>query len=130
MTVEKIRSQLPKVYTSKSDGIYIGLSGQTKRTWEIMYGQPMGLLLRGFGLFLSEEYHSSFSDEKAVELAKRLKEEFSKHGHSGGSALVEIQQLFDLLGARCLDKNTRAYLLDLKEYECKKVERQGAKTND
>jgi len=108
---------IQKIYTSKSDGIYIGLSGQTKRTWEIMIGQPMGRLMNAFGQFLAEEYRSNYEQEAANALKTRLREEFEKHGHSGGSALVEIQQLFDLLGARCLDENTRKYLLDLEEYQ-------------
>ena len=112
---------IQKVYTSKSDGIYIGLSGQTKRTWEIMYGQPIGRVFQAFGQFLAEEYKSNYQQKEADDLKERIKEEFSKHGHSGGSALVEIQQLMDLLGARCLDENTLAYLKDIQEFNFKKV---------
>jgi len=112
-----------KVYTSKSGGIYIGLSGSTKGTWAIMNGQPLGRLMNAFGQFLAEEYKSAYEQDKADALKNRLKEEFGRHGHSGGSALVEIQQLFDLLGARCLDDNTRAYLLDLKEINVRDKER-------
>ena len=108
---------ISKIYTSKSDGIYIGLSGQTKRTWEILNGQPIGRVFAAFGQFLADEYHSTYEQDKTEHLTKRLKEEFGKHGHSGGSALVEIQQILDLLGARCLDDNTRQYLLDLEEYK-------------
>ena len=117
---------ITKIYTSKSDGIYIGLSGQTKRTWEIIYGQPIGRVMNAFGQFLREEYKSDFEQREADELKDRIKIEFNKHGHSGGSALVEIQQLFDLLGARCLDENTRAYLLDLKEFTTKVSTEQSA----
>ena len=105
-----------KVYTSKSDGIYIGLSGQTKKTWEIMHKQPVGILFAAFGQFLMEEWGSSYNESERKRMKEAIKEEFDKHGHSGGSALVEVQQLFDLLGARCLDDNVRAYLLDLEEF--------------
>jgi hypothetical protein len=104
-----------KVYTSKSDGIYIGLSGQTKRTWEILFGQPIGVVFAAFGQFLMEEWGSTHNAEQRMEMVAKLKEEFNKHGHSGGSALVEVQQLFDLLGARCLTDETRAYLMDLQD---------------
>ena len=81
-----------------------------------MFHQPVGILFAAFGEFLAEEWGGSdYDSEKRLELKERLKAEFNKHGHSGGSALVEVQQLFDMLGARCLDDNTRAYLMDLQD---------------
>lgn len=115
----KMNKDIPKVYTSNSDGIYIGLSGQTKQTWEILYGEPIGVVLAAFGKFLNEEWGSSYNKEAVEQMKEKLKAEFDKHGHSGGSALVEAQQLLDLLGARCLDDHTRAYLMDLKEFKVK-----------
>ena len=114
-----MNKDIPKVYTSKSDGIYIGLSGQTKRTWEILHGEPIGVVLAAFGQFLNEEWGSSYNSKEVQQMKESLKQEFDKHGHSGGSALVEVQQLLDLLGARCLDDNTRAYLMDLQKFEPK-----------
>ena len=103
-----------KPKTSKSDGIYIGLSGQTKRTWALLHNKPIGKLFAAFGKMLYDYY----KDAKDVNvLAKQLTKEIDSHGHSGCSILVELQQLCDLLGARCLDDDTRNYLNDMKEID-------------
>src|SRR5437899_773095 len=105
---------------SPSEGMYIGLSGGTKRTWELLLNKSIGVVYAGFGKYLYDTFGHNETDEKLIrihQLAAALKEEVDRHEHSGASIMVEMQQLMDLMGARCLDDTTRNYVLNIKPFE-------------
>lgn len=99
-----------------SEGIYIGLSGNVKSLHSELVGIPIGLSFKAFGRFLDKVNYADEEDEKIVDgLAEELQRQFDSQGHSGGSAMVTMQQLCALAGANCLDKKTYDYCQNIPE---------------
>ena len=105
------------------DGIYIGLSGNTKQLWKEIEGKPIGVVLAGTGKLL----YDCFPGKEADELGKRLKNQVDMQNHSGGSILVMLQQLLDVLGSRVLNEKERENILNLKDDKEEKEKVKGEK---
>lgn len=99
-----------------SEGIYIGLNGGTKRLANELWGVPFGVSSYILGRFLTEIWKpSAVYEKKELELAERVVKEmineWKRHGHSGGSACVETQNLISIMGCGGVSKKEMDYFI-------------------
>ncbi|HEU04046.1 MAG TPA: hypothetical protein ENH95_02865 [Nitrosopumilus sp.] len=82
--------------------LYGGLvEKNAKELFDVIRKEPVGNSFPAIAKFLLNEFEST---ARAEQLADEMKDVFYKHGHSGGSACVVIQNLFDLLGHDTIPK--------------------------
>lgn len=96
-----------------TEGMYTGITGDTKQLYELLYDKPMGNVLAALGRFLQQEFELRDEQEHVEVLAQTLRQQFKRQSHSGISAFVVTMQLLDAVANGALTDEERAYIMQL-----------------